>query len=179
MGPGCQQWTQNHEGQAIGHSLNIFIAETDEEARRRAVSDFSEWILSHDGWADLGRMESPITGGDGYQSGTHRVGGLDDRDVADARRTQDAQTQRPGVRHGYFDHRAGSPENEKVVAQINAAGPDVLLLGLGMPLQEIWLRENRHRLAAFSREHGQIKTRPQLLPQHFGPVRTQTGLIIG
>ncbi len=37
----------------------------DEEARMRAVSDVSEWLVSNDGWASLGRMESPIAGGDG------------------------------------------------------------------------------------------------------------------
>ena len=53
-----------------------------------------------------------------------------------------------GVRHGYFDHAAGSPGNEAVVEEINAARPDILLVGLGMPLQEYWLMENRNRLEA-------------------------------
>jgi N-acetylglucosaminyldiphosphoundecaprenol N-acetyl-beta-D-mannosaminyltransferase len=53
-----------------------------------------------------------------------------------------------GVRHGYFDHSAGSAENEAVVAEINAAAPDILLVGLGMPLQERWLMENRERIGA-------------------------------
>lgn len=52
-----------------------------------------------------------------------------------------------GSHHGYFDRRAGSPENEAVVREINAARPDILLVGLGMPLQERWLMENRERLA--------------------------------
>lgn len=47
-----------------------------------------------------------------------------------------------GARHGYFDHSAKSPENEAVVQEINAAAPDILLVGLGMPLQEYWLMEN-------------------------------------
>jgi N-acetylglucosaminyldiphosphoundecaprenol N-acetyl-beta-D-mannosaminyltransferase len=51
-----------------------------------------------------------------------------------------------GVRHGYFDHSARSPENEAVVEEINAAAPDILLAGLGMPLQERWLMENWQRL---------------------------------
>jgi N-acetylglucosaminyldiphosphoundecaprenol N-acetyl-beta-D-mannosaminyltransferase len=51
-----------------------------------------------------------------------------------------------GVRHGYFDHSAGSAENEVVLEEINAAAPDILLVGLGMPLQEIWLTQNRNRL---------------------------------
>jgi N-acetylglucosaminyldiphosphoundecaprenol N-acetyl-beta-D-mannosaminyltransferase len=53
-----------------------------------------------------------------------------------------------GVRHGYFDHSAGSAENEAVLEEINDAAPDILLVGLGMPLQEIWLTQNRHRLDA-------------------------------
>ena len=53
-----------------------------------------------------------------------------------------------GTRHGYFDHSAGSAENEAVLEEINAAAPDILLVGLGMPLQEHWLAQNRHRLDA-------------------------------
>ncbi len=53
-----------------------------------------------------------------------------------------------GVRHGYFDHSAGSAENEAVLEGINATAPDILLVGLGMPLQERWLSQNRHRLDA-------------------------------
>src|SRR3712207_6733881 len=48
-----------------------------------------------------------------------------------------------GVHHGYFDHSAGS---EAVVEEISAAGPDILLVGLGMPFQERWLMENWRRL---------------------------------
>ncbi|WP_166173398.1 WecB/TagA/CpsF family glycosyltransferase [Rubrobacter tropicus] len=51
-----------------------------------------------------------------------------------------------GIHHGFFDHAANSPENGAVVAEINAAGPDLLLLGLGMPLQERWLMENLENL---------------------------------
>ncbi len=77
-----------------------------------------------------------------------------------------------GVQHGFFDPRAGSPENEEVVAEINAAGPDVLLLGLGMPLQERWLMENRRRLdfgvaltggAVFDYASGRLRRGPRLL----------------
>jgi N-acetylglucosaminyldiphosphoundecaprenol N-acetyl-beta-D-mannosaminyltransferase len=53
-----------------------------------------------------------------------------------------------GVRHGYFDHSAGSAENEAVLEEINAAAPDILLVGLGMPLQETWLTQNRQGLDA-------------------------------
>ncbi|MCS7061866.1 MAG: WecB/TagA/CpsF family glycosyltransferase, partial [Anaerolineae bacterium] len=48
--------------------------------------------------------------------------------------------------HGYFDKRGA--ENEAVIAQINAAQPGALLVGFGMPLQELWISENRARLNA-------------------------------
>jgi len=53
-----------------------------------------------------------------------------------------------GAHHGYFDRTVGAPENEAVVAEINAARPDLLLVGLGMPLQERWLMQNWNRLDA-------------------------------
>jgi N-acetylglucosaminyldiphosphoundecaprenol N-acetyl-beta-D-mannosaminyltransferase len=52
----------------------------------------------------------------------------------------------PGVeiatRHGYFDHAPGSAENAAVVRQINDFRPDILLVGMGMPLQEAWIARN-------------------------------------
>ena len=47
-----------------------------------------------------------------------------------------------GFHHGYFPP-ASSP---RVVEQINAARPDLLLVGMGSPLQEQWLVENLGRL---------------------------------
>ncbi len=77
-----------------------------------------------------------------------------------------------GVLDGYFDHRANSPENELVIQRINAASPDILLLGLGMPLQERWLMANRERLnvrvvltggAVFDYASGTLRRGPKLL----------------
>jgi N-acetylglucosaminyldiphosphoundecaprenol N-acetyl-beta-D-mannosaminyltransferase len=53
-----------------------------------------------------------------------------------------------GVEHGYFDHSPGSRESEAVLRKLNAAGPDILIVGLGMPLQERWLMENRDAIVA-------------------------------
>jgi N-acetylglucosaminyldiphosphoundecaprenol N-acetyl-beta-D-mannosaminyltransferase len=73
-----------------------------------------------------------------------------------------------GVHHGYFDR----SENEVVVQKINAAAPDILLVGLGMPLQEYWLMENRHKLdagfaltggAVFDYVSGRLRRGPRLL----------------
>ncbi|MCA1706722.1 MAG: WecB/TagA/CpsF family glycosyltransferase [Actinobacteria bacterium] len=43
---------------------------------------------------------------------------------------------------GFFDARRGSTENEEVLARVREAKPDVLLVGMGMPRQEIWIEEN-------------------------------------
>jgi N-acetylglucosaminyldiphosphoundecaprenol N-acetyl-beta-D-mannosaminyltransferase len=53
-----------------------------------------------------------------------------------------------GIHHGYFDKSPDSIENETVLQAIHAASPDILLVGLGMPLQERWLMENWDRLEA-------------------------------
>ncbi len=77
-----------------------------------------------------------------------------------------------GVHHGYFDRTVGAPENEAVVAEINAARPDLLLVGLGMPLQERWLLQNWDRLdasvaltggAVFDYVSGELKRGPRVL----------------
>jgi N-acetylglucosaminyldiphosphoundecaprenol N-acetyl-beta-D-mannosaminyltransferase len=47
-----------------------------------------------------------------------------------------------GVHNGYFDQAAASSENRQVLASIAAFAPHVLLVGMGMPLQEIWALEN-------------------------------------
>jgi N-acetylglucosaminyldiphosphoundecaprenol N-acetyl-beta-D-mannosaminyltransferase len=49
--------------------------------------------------------------------------------------------------HGYFDHASGSAENAAVIDQINAFRPDVVLVGMGMPLQELWISRNYGALA--------------------------------
>ena len=81
----------------------------------------------------------------------------------------------PGVtlrgRHGYFDHRHGAAGNDAVVAEINAFRPDVLLVGMGMPLQETWIKENYADIssgvmlsigAAFDYEGGAQKAAPRV-----------------
>ncbi len=53
-----------------------------------------------------------------------------------------------GVRDGYFNKTAGHPENEAVVRGINQCRPNILVVGMGMPLQEQWLVENWERIEA-------------------------------
>lgn len=80
-----------------------------------------------------------------------------------------------GSHHGYFDQRRKSAENCNVVARVNAAKPDVLLVGFGMPLQEYWLRDNRAALSAaaaitvgalFSHLSGEARRAPRWMTDH-------------
>lgn len=43
-----------------------------------------------------------------------------------------------GVQHGYF----APEESAEIVARINAAQPDILLVALGVPTQEVWITEH-------------------------------------
>jgi N-acetylglucosaminyldiphosphoundecaprenol N-acetyl-beta-D-mannosaminyltransferase len=50
--------------------------------------------------------------------------------------------------HGFFDHAKSSEDNRKVLADIGTFGPQILLVGMGMPRQEIWILENREEITA-------------------------------
>jgi N-acetylglucosaminyldiphosphoundecaprenol N-acetyl-beta-D-mannosaminyltransferase len=74
------------------------------------------------------------------------------------------------ARHGYFDHAPDCAESRAVLGEIVAFDPDVLMVGMGMPLQELWALENRAALkrgviltvgAAFDYEAGVQKTPPR------------------
>lgn len=95
-----------------------------------------------------------------------------------ARRAAETLTDRhPGLRiagthHGYFDPTYSSRENRRVVEDISAASPDLLLVGMGMPLQEQWILDNRYDLrarvalncgAALDYVSGELKRGPKLL----------------
>jgi N-acetylglucosaminyldiphosphoundecaprenol N-acetyl-beta-D-mannosaminyltransferase len=73
-----------------------------------------------------------------------------------------------GVRHGFFD--PDGSENDRIVDEIRAFDPHVLLVGMGMPRQEAWIEANYERLppavifpigAAFDFEAGKSKTPPR------------------
>ncbi len=53
-----------------------------------------------------------------------------------------------GVQHGYIDLSPESSDNQTLIARINSQKPDIILVGLGMPLQEKWLLENWSNLGA-------------------------------
>lgn len=49
-----------------------------------------------------------------------------------------------GVRHGYFD----AADTDEVISTINAQNPDIVLVGLGAPRQEMWIETFGGRLNA-------------------------------
>ncbi len=53
-----------------------------------------------------------------------------------------------GTHHGFFDKTPGAEENDRVVREINRVRPNLLLVGMGMPIQERWLSENWERIDA-------------------------------
>ncbi|MBC7257708.1 MAG: WecB/TagA/CpsF family glycosyltransferase [Chloroflexi bacterium] len=80
-----------------------------------------------------------------------------------------------GTHHGYFDKTPGSAENEAVIQQINAARPNILFVGFGMPLQERWLADNWERLdvnvaftcgALFDYVSGELRRAPKWMNDH-------------
>jgi N-acetylglucosaminyldiphosphoundecaprenol N-acetyl-beta-D-mannosaminyltransferase len=80
-----------------------------------------------------------------------------------------------GTHHGYFDKTPGAGENKAVLEAINAAKPDILLVGFGMPIQERWLMENWDRLevnvalpvgALFDYLAGEIPRAPHWMTDH-------------
>ena len=80
----------------------------------------------------------------------------------------------PGVKldvsHGFFD--IDGAQNAQVLAQIRAFDPHILLVGMGMPRQEVWIARNLSELpaaviftlgAAFDYEAGVIATPPRFM----------------
>ncbi|CAA0086974.1 N-acetylglucosaminyldiphosphoundecaprenol N -acetyl-beta-D-mannosaminyltransferase [Zhongshania aliphaticivorans] len=47
-----------------------------------------------------------------------------------------------GTRNGFFD----KDDCDDLIMQINNSGADILLVGMGQPLQEDWVAKNRHKL---------------------------------
>jgi N-acetylglucosaminyldiphosphoundecaprenol N-acetyl-beta-D-mannosaminyltransferase len=75
-----------------------------------------------------------------------------------------------GTQHGYFDKNANNEENVRVIHRINENKPDILIIGMGMPIQERWLIENRDKLdvsviltggAVFDYVSGNLKRAPK------------------
>jgi len=95
------------------------------------------------------------------------------REASERLRQRYPQIKIAGCDHGYFDR--NGPENEAVISRINAARPNVLIIGFGMPLQEEWLGRNRRALnanvlltggAVFDYVSGRTARGPRFLVDH-------------
>ena len=63
--------------------------------------------------------------------------------AADRLRSQYPGLRIVGTQHGFYDD---GQDEEAIVEQIRAAEPDMLLVGMGAPRQELWIRRNKDRL---------------------------------
>lgn len=52
------------------------------------------------------------------------------------------------ARHGYFDQRPDSADSAAILDEIARFAPHVLMVGLGMPRQELWVHAHRRHLTA-------------------------------
>jgi len=80
-----------------------------------------------------------------------------------------------GVHHGHFDHTHDSAANRAIIQGINQCQPNILVLGMGMPLQERWLHENWDQLqvnvaltggAVFDYVSGNLHRAPRWMTDH-------------
>ena len=76
-----------------------------------------------------------------------------------------------GTHHGYFNVES-KEENQKIVNAINEFSPDILLVGMGMPRQELWIDRNLNSVnanvilssgACFDYISGEARTPPRWL----------------
>jgi len=50
--------------------------------------------------------------------------------------------------HGYFSTKKESGDNRRVLESIREYSPHILMVGMGMPRQELWIHQNRESLSA-------------------------------
>jgi N-acetylglucosaminyldiphosphoundecaprenol N-acetyl-beta-D-mannosaminyltransferase len=68
------------------------------------------------------------------------------REAADRLRRWYPRLNVVGTHHGYFD--LDSPHNERVIEDINERDPDIVLVGMGTPKQELWVQRHADRVHA-------------------------------
>ncbi|MBU0730447.1 MAG: WecB/TagA/CpsF family glycosyltransferase [Proteobacteria bacterium] len=95
-------------------------------------------------WADWGLPLAKFITDKGYSlfllGGPHGAAQM----TAEIFRQKNPSINIVGTHHGYFAKQGD--ENHAILEQINQATPDILVVGLGMPLQEKWILENEDRL---------------------------------
>ncbi|MDP6630902.1 MAG: WecB/TagA/CpsF family glycosyltransferase [Kiritimatiellia bacterium] len=80
-----------------------------------------------------------------------------------------------GTFHGYFDRTRNSPGSLQAIERINATKPDILIVCMGMPLQEYWIEDHWADIqatvaltggAALDYVSGNLRRPPQWLTDH-------------
>ena len=93
-------------------------------------------------------------------------------DAAERLKTVNPELRIVGASHGYFERSDGHEENANVLEQIAEADPDVLVVCMGMPEQEMWISRNQEALryrvvltggAALDYASGRLKRPPEWL----------------
>ena len=78
-----------------------------------------------------------------------------------------------GTHHGFFEKTG--PENDAVIEDINRCKPDILMVGMGMPLEQKWVVDNHARItakvfwtvgAAFQYWAGTVSRCPRWMGEH-------------
>jgi N-acetylglucosaminyldiphosphoundecaprenol N-acetyl-beta-D-mannosaminyltransferase len=78
------------------------------------------------------------------------------------------------IANGYFDVN-DVDQNNNIISRINNFEPDILMVGMGMPRQEIWIKNNYHLLdttiilpcgACFDYLAGEVNTPPRWMGQY-------------
>lgn len=140
------------------------------------------WAGRKAGAADMGRVCGPellpalLAAGVPHGWRSYFVGGREE--VAEALR-ENLETAVPGVRIAGMCsppfRELTQAEDEALVAEINAARPDIVWVGLGAPKQEFWMAEHRGALnaplligvgAAFDMHAGNVRRAPLWMREH-------------
>lgn len=66
-------------------------------------------------------------------------------EAVEKRITDEFGVQVSGAHHGYFDH---GHDSEKIINLINASHTDIVLVALGVPIQEKWIANHKDQLTA-------------------------------
>jgi N-acetylglucosaminyldiphosphoundecaprenol N-acetyl-beta-D-mannosaminyltransferase len=81
-----------------------------------------------------------------------RIYSLGSKPEVAERAAAELRTQYPGLlirsHHGYFNPLRSSAENREVLNDITAYAPHILMVGMGMPRQEMWILDNREEITA-------------------------------
>lgn len=154
---------------------NADYVRIDGDGLRLAARILGHRVPRRSTWADFGWDVGAFCSAHGYRA--FLLGGRPGVADAAAARLQDRypDLQIAGTAHGYLPLGQGAAEEDALIARINASGAHLLIVGLGMPLQERWLTAAQSRLqvpvlmtagGVFDFVSGRVPRAPRLLRDH-------------